>query len=39
MKKLTYAELEKKMGLRHITGAIHFADGDFVTFLMLLFLK
>ena len=32
MKKLTYAELEKKMGLRHITGAIHFTDGDFVTF-------
>ena len=32
MKKLTYAELEEKMGLRHITGAIHFTDGDFVTF-------
>ena len=31
MKKLTYAELEKKTG-RHITGAIHFTDGDFVTF-------
>lgn len=31
MKKLTYAQLEKKMGLRHVTGAIHFTDGDFVT--------
>ena len=32
MKKLNYAELEKKLGLRHITGAIHFTDGDSVTF-------
>lgn len=32
MKKLTYEELEKKMGSRHITGAIHFTDGYFVTF-------
>lgn len=32
MKKLTYVELQKKMGSRHITGAIHFSDGDFVTF-------
>ena len=32
MKKLTYVELQKKMSSRHITGAIHFSDGDFVTF-------
>ena len=31
MVKLTYEQLEKRNGQRHITGAIHFADGDFAT--------
>lgn len=32
IKKLTYEELEKKYGQRHISGAVHFSDNSFVTF-------
>lgn len=32
MKKLNYNQLLNKNGKRHVTGAVHFTDGDFVTF-------
>ncbi len=32
MKKLNYNQLLNKSGQRHVTGAVHFVDGDFVTF-------
>lgn len=31
MVRLTYEQLEKRNGQHHITGAIHFNDGYFVT--------
>lgn len=32
MKTLTFEQILAKNGQRHITGAVHFTDGDFVTF-------
>lgn len=32
MKKLNYNQLLDKNGQRHVTGAVHFVDGDFATF-------
>ena len=32
MKRLNYNQLLNKNGQRHVTGAVHFVDGDFVTF-------
>jgi len=31
MKTLDYNQLLEKNGQRHVTGAVHFTDGDFVT--------